>query len=84
MGPTPGLTVPITGEVYISMACHGHCKRCGCFNDLRMGACFRCSDRVRGKLIAPGLHKLWDVDAPHNIWVCLDSPGGQPCQMKIM
>lgn len=45
----------------------GTCKRCEAYQDLRMGSCFSCSDRVGGKPI-PGGHELWDMDNPSNRW----------------
>lgn len=49
------------------MAENGHCKVCGSYKDLRMGACFKCSDQVAGKPI-PGGHELWDSKNPENRW----------------
>jgi len=30
--------------IYISQEQMGRCKRCGCYDDLRMGTCFDCAD----------------------------------------
>lgn len=54
-------------DAYVAMAQWGDCKVCGRHQDLRMGACFKCSDRVAGKPI-PGGYELWDQDNPENRW----------------
>lgn len=55
---------------YVSIAMHGNCKVCGGYNDLRMGACFDCSDHVEGEKISPTTHRLWDSRNPKNEWFC--------------
>ena len=52
---------------YVSMAETGHCKVCGSYEDLRMGACYTCADQVAGKEIQGG-HELWDSKNPSNRW----------------
>lgn len=58
-----GLTYISTGN---GVAC---CQRCGFREDLRMGACFRCADFVKGKNHGNGIHELWDRDRPDNRWI---------------
>lgn len=52
---------------YVSMAEMGHCKICGAWKDLRMGACFGCSSKVTGRSIDGG-HELWEIENPLNKW----------------
>ena len=54
-------------DAYVAFAQWGNCKVCGRHQDLRMGACFKCSDQVAGKKI-PGGHELWDSKNPDNRW----------------
>ena len=56
-------------RIYHSFAKYGNCMVCGQHDDLRMGACFGCSDRVVGELVADGKgHRMWDIDNPENTW----------------
>lgn len=57
------------GVLYVSGNRDGICHRCGFREDLRMGACFRCSDFVKGKDHGDGIHELWDRTNPTNRWV---------------
>ena len=58
----------IPARTYFSMMQLGRCQVCGIKSDLRMGACFDCSDNVRGRLIGDGVHQLWDASDPTNFW----------------
>lgn len=55
---------------YVSMAEIGHCKVCGAWKDLRMGACFTCCPKVTGQKIDGG-HELWEIENPTNKWQVL-------------
>ena len=55
---------------YVSMAEWGNCRVCGKYEDLRMGACFLCSNQVDGRKILGG-HELWDSKNPSNRWTVL-------------
>lgn len=55
-------------DVYVSMVQMGDCKVCGEYQDLRMGACFGCSEFVDGKKIDLITHELWDSRSPENKW----------------
>ncbi len=57
------------GVISIALACVAPCKRCGFREDLRMGACFRCADFIKGKDHGDGIHELWDRDNPSNRWI---------------
>jgi hypothetical protein len=61
-------------EVYVSFAQFGNCNVCGQHQDLRMGACFTCADKVDGEEVSPGNHRLWEMGNPRNEWFC--SEGG--------
>jgi len=52
---------------YVASAKFGDCMVCGEYKDLRCGACFHCSDKVKGMKIKGG-HKLWQADKPSNVW----------------
>lgn len=72
-----GVTVE-AGVVYTPIGGMGLCKRCGFREDLRMGACFQCSDFVNGKNHGSGIHELWDRDRPTNRWFAmLPEPTGK-------
>lgn len=58
--------------VYVVMQEIGICRICGSRDDLRMGACFTCSDQVDGRPI-PGGHELWDSKNPMNCWRVKDT-----------
>jgi hypothetical protein len=63
------MTTPDAPKVYVSMAQIGYCKVCGKEEDLRMGACFDCSDKVGGRELSPGTHELWEIGNPNNRWI---------------
>ncbi len=44
------------------------CKICRKKKDLRLGACFKCSDFVDGLNIGNGVHLLWDIRNKNNSW----------------
>ena len=57
-------------KVYIARSGVANCRVCGNEDDLRMGACFDCSDFVDGEPVkgTTGGHKLWDRRDPSNVW----------------
>ena len=59
-------------DTYVAFAHVGACRRCGAREDLRMGACFACSEHCDGRPI-PGGHEIWDRDNPDNRWKVLVS-----------
>jgi hypothetical protein len=59
-------------KVYVSMAQMGDCRVCGRHEDLRLGACFDCSDKVDGRELSPGTHELWEIDNPDNRWIAAE------------
>ena len=60
------------GLAYVSVAKWGDCKRCGVYQDLRCGACFKCADKIAGKNHGCGIHELWDKDSPSNRWLVME------------
>ena len=62
------------GLVYTPLGGWGVCRRCGFAEDLRMGACFECSDFVKGKNHGDGIHELWDRNRPENRWYVTIAP----------
>lgn len=52
---------------YVAMAQISTCLICGDKQDLRMGVCFDCSDRVSG-YFEDGCHVLRDTQNPKNVW----------------
>ena len=57
--------------IYKVMTQVGTCLRCGSDRDVRMGACFGCSEKIDGEKV-PGGHRLWDIDNPQNQWFVSD------------
>lgn len=61
----------LPAHTYVSFAQIGRCHVCGQEHDLRMGACFDCSDFVDGRLV-DGVHELWDRRNPAIQWKVRD------------
>lgn len=62
------------GIAHVAQAQVAMCKRCGFREDLRMGACFQCSDYVGGKSHGDGIHELWDKNNSTNRWFVMVKP----------
>lgn len=62
------MTNPVVGKPYVSIARMGSCRICGVHQDLRVGVCFRCSDKVTGEKVSDTTHKMWERSNPTNVW----------------
>lgn len=65
------------GKRYVKFSALAKCMICNVVKELRMGVCFACSDKTRGK-DKDGEHVIWQADKPSNRWYIKKREANKP------